>query len=322
MARDFAVGVDLGGTKILTGVGDRAGNILSEMTMATEPEEGLDAVVARLVRSIEGAIVEAGISQEQVDGVAIATPGPLNIEEGIIYQAPNLGWENVNLVELMSDRLPLPIQLENDANAAALGANRFGAGKGSKDMIYITVSTGIGGGLVLDGSIYHGVGDGAGEVGHMTLDPQGPRCNCGKRGCWEAIASGTALLRQVEEGLNEGVETILRAWMAAGKELDGALIAEAARKKDRFALGLYRRQGFHLGLGLANLINLLNPEVIVIGGGVTNAWDLFAETMEEALKEYSLAALLSQVEIKKSLLGSRVGLLGALAVAWAQANDR
>lgn len=319
MVKDFAVGVDLGGTKILTGVGDRQGKIISEVKKATAPGEGLEAVIQRIALSVQEAIENAGLKPEQVCGVAVGTPGPLDIGRGFVYQAPNLGWKDVPLKKLLEEELGLSVHLENDANAAALGANRFGAGAGSKDMIYITVSTGIGGGLILNGNIYHGTGDGAGEIGHMTIDPSGPRCSCGKRGCWEAIASGTALIRKAAEALESGEDSVLREWLNEGRELDGALIAAAARQEDRLALNLYHQEGFYLGIGLANLINLLNPEVIVMGGGVTNAWELFAESMQDALQEYTLAAPLSQVEIKRSVLGSRVGLLGALAVAWDRA---
>ena len=205
--------------------------------------------------------------------------------------------------------------LENDANAAALGENLYGAGKGIDNFVYITVSTGIGGGVVLNGRLFKGQDGNAAEIGHMTINFDGPRCGCGNKGCWEAYASGTALARFAREGIDAGEATKIKE--LAGKEnVKAEHVFVAAKKGDKFALELIEKEGFYLGVGLANVINAYNPKRIAIGGGLTHEWDMFYDRMMQVMRERALGASIEGLEVVKAALGKDVGVIGAAAVAW------
>jgi glucokinase len=312
---DYIIGVDLGGTKILTGLADAEGNILSEVKKPTGEKKGKEAVIKRIKETIYKVVEKQAIDLTQVQGIGLGSPGPLNIKEGIIYHTPNLNLDEVRIVEEMSD-LEVPIFLENDANAAALGEKYFGAGKEVSNLIYVTVSTGIGGGIIIDGEVYHGVSDGAGEVGHLTLIPDSDiQCGCGNYGCWEAVASGTALARLGKEALEAGKDTSIAELVDKIDDVDGAVVAEAAEKEDQVAQQLMEQIAKYLGIGFASLINIFNPGQIIVGGGVSKSWDLIEETVEETIQVRAMDSLRAEVEVVTSNLGDKVGLKGAVAVA-------
>ncbi|MGM0370681.1 MAG: ROK family protein [Bacillota bacterium] len=322
MNKEYVIGVDLGGTKILTALADLEGTILERSRVLVGEVKDKDTIVEKIKETINQVTASAGIDLEQVVGIGLGCPGPLDIEEGLIHHTPNLDLDNVNIKDELNG-LDTPIYLENDANAAALGEQMFGAGQGADDMIYITVSTGIGGGIIIDGEIYHGVSDGAGEIGHHTLDPASAiKCGCGNYGCWEALASGTALSRLAQDAVEADADTIMKDMVTDSSEVDGAIVAKAAEKNDEVALDLMDTIAERLGIGLASLINIFNPSRIVFGGGVSNSWSLLEEKINETIAERAMESLVERVEIIPAKLGSDVGVAGAIATALAQVKNK
>lgn len=313
---EYFIGVDLGGTKILTAIADEKGAILSSIKVPTEASKGQEVIIENICNSVYTAIEKADIAKEEVVRLGIGSPGPLNSKEGIIYENANLPWKNVPIVKLLEERLDMPVLLENDANAAALGEKWFGAGRDVDNMLYVTVSTGIGGGIIVNKKIYHGAFDIAGEVGHMIIDPSGPICGCGNHGCLEAFASGTAINRMGKEAVREDLDTILVELSAGDPEkVDGRLISQAAEQGDLVAKDIWNKAGNYLGIGIANLLNILNPEMVVLGGGVMKAGDLLMNPMIDSLKKYAFESAITSTKICQAVLGDDVGVKGAIAVA-------
>ncbi|HEY66676.1 MAG: ROK family protein [Chloroflexi bacterium] len=319
LSKQPVIGIDLGGTKISTALIDSVGRIMARDYRETQAAEGQEAVIERMLDSARRVIAQAEVTQAQVAAVGIGAPGPLDIEAGVLVAPPNLpGWDRVPLKRIIEDALGITTFLENDANAAALGEHRFGAGRGRQHMIYVTVSTGIGGGLILDGKLYHGASGMAGEIGHMTIVPYGPLCGCGNRGCLEALASGTAIARQARERVARGVPTLM-ADLAAGdpERITAKLVAEAAHQGDAEAREILAEAMNYLGIGMANLVNLFNPELIVIGGGLTNIGELLFGPVRRAIDRRAFRAQAQTVQVVQAKLGKDVGVLGAAAVALA-----
>lgn len=313
---NYYIGVDLGGTKILTAVADKKGKILARKKLPTEASKGTETIIKNINKTIKFVMEAENLKKSNICRIAVGSPGPLDTSEGIIYENSNLPWKDVPIVRLLEEKTGLPVVLENDANAAALGEKWFGAGKNVSDLIYITVSTGIGGGIIINQKIYHGFNDGAGEIGHITLEPDGPLCGCGNHGCFEALASGTAIARMGKEALKEDQPTLLKELSDNNPEkVDALLIEKAAKKGDQVANNIYKKAGNYLGIGIANLINIINPEMIIMGGGIINAEELFWDKMVETLQERSVDPLGEKVKICKVKLGADTGVQGAIAVA-------
>ncbi|WP_018247939.1 ROK family protein [Orenia marismortui] len=320
MEKEYVIGVDLGGTKILTAIADLEGNIIERVRKDTEANKGKDIVIQRLKDTVYEVAKKADLDLSQVKGIGLGCPGPLDIESGIIKHTPNLDLDNVNIVEELSD-LNIPIFLENDANAAALGEKWFGAGKSAKNLIYVTVSTGIGGGIILNNEIYHGANSGAGEIGHITLIPDSDvKCGCGNYGCWEALASGTALSRMGREAVKSDQDTLIADLVDNLSDINGATIAEAVTKGDKVAQEIINRLADYLGIGIASLINIFNPDTVVIGGGVSQSWNLLEDKVICTIKARAMESLVEDVEVVTAELGNDVGVLGAIAAALAELN--
>jgi len=316
-AHSLFIGIDLGGTKIGTGLVGGDGRIIAHDYEPTRAVEGQRAVIGRMLDGARRVMAQAGVHGSQVAAVGIGAPGFLDIEAGVVVAPPNLpGWERVPLKQLIEDQLGISTFLENDANAAALGEYRFGAGRGAEHMIYVTASTGIGGGLILDGKLYHGESGGAGEIGHMTIMPDGPRCGCGNHGCLEALASGTAIARVARERVTRGAPTLI-ANLAEGdpERITAKLVAEAAGQGDEVAEDILAEAMNYLGIGMANLVNLFNPQVIVIGGGLTNIGEKLFGPVRQVIDRRAFRATAQAVRVAPAELGDNVGVLGAAAVA-------
>jgi len=314
------IGIDLGGTKVSTALVDSTGKIIAYDYRGTCAIEGPQVVIGRILDGARGVMAQAGIKQSQVAAVGIGAPGPLDIEAGVVVAPPNLpGWDRVPLKQLIEDALGVTAFLENDANAAALGEHRFGAGQGVAHMIYVTVSTGIGGGLILDGRLYHGASGMAGEIGHTTVVPYGPLCGCGNRGCLETMASGTAIARQARERVARCVPTLI-ADLAEGdlEHITAKLVAEAASQGDVEAQEIIAEAMHYLGIGMASLVNLFNPRLIVIGGGLTNIGESLFGPVRRAIDQRAFRAQAQAVRVVQAELGDNAGVLGAAAVALAQ----
>ncbi|MGH6960933.1 MAG: ROK family protein [Dongiaceae bacterium] len=312
---DLYGAIDLGGTKLRAVVAGLDGNIAGEIIRPSEAHQGPDRVIDRMIETLDAATKEAGVAIPQLRAVGVASPGALDLVRGLVFEAPQLpGWDGVPLVEIMSKRLNLPVLLENDANAAALGENRFGAGRGTRFMIYHTISTGVGGGIIIDGKVYHGVSGSAAELGHMTVWFNGPRCLCGERGHLEAIASGTGLAWRAKELVDRGEAPGLARILREKGDLDADEIADAVRAGDEGARRLFDEAGLYLGIALANHINIFNPEMLVLGGGVlTGAGDLFFDHAERIMRQLARKEPLKYVRLERAVLGDRSGPLGMIA---------
>jgi len=318
LQKEYVVGVDLGGTKILTAVADLQGNILARVRKDTEADKGKEVVIQKIKDTVYEVIEEVGIKLSQVKGIGLGVPGPVDIKKGIIKHTPNLDLDNINIIEELGE-LNTPIFLENDANAAALGEKWFGAGKEAENMVYMTVSTGIGGGIIINKEIFHGAGDAAGEIGHMTILPDSEiQCGCGNYGCWEAIASGTALSKLARKAVETGQDTLMNELVSDLSEINGAVVAKATKEGDILAREAMDKVAEYLGIGMANLINIFNPDTIVIGGGVSQSWELMEEKANLTIKARAMDSLVDDVNIITAQLGSDVGVLGAIATALAE----
>lgn len=307
-------GVDLGGTKINTGLVDNNGKILKSIKVPTLAEEGPDAVIKRIEESILDVLTKAGMKVSDLSGIGIGSPGPLDAEKGVVICPPNLpGWVNIPLVKILSEKFDVVIKLNNDANAAALGEYLFGAGRGIDNFIYVTVSTGIGGGAIIGGKLYNGENSNAAEIGHHTIDFRGPKCNCGNYGCFEAYASGTALSKFAKEAVKGGRDSIIKNIAGEGG-IKAEHVFEAARMGDALAKELIDNEAFYLGIGIANIMAFYNPKRIAIGGGVSNQWDMLYDKMMKTIYERALKPNAEICEVVRAELGENVGLLGAAAL--------
>ena len=312
------LGIDIGGTKILTAVINAKGEMLSRDHSITPAREGQEAVVKSILDSTVRSLDQAGITAANLFAIGIGAPGLSNPETGMLFTSPNLpGWENVLLRDIIEKELGKKAFLINDANAAAVGELHFGAGRGIQNFIYITVSTGIGGGIIIDGRIYTGSTGTAGELGHMVIDDNGPTCNCGNKGCWEILASGTALAREARRRIKEGsVTSILKYAGSDLEKVNAEAIHQAAQAGDNLAVELIARTSYYLGVGLANLINIFNPEVIVIGGGLSNIGDMLLKPAFEEARRRAFKQSYQSVRFARAELGRNSGVLGTAAFAF------
>jgi len=320
----LVLGVDLGGTKILTAVINEQGKMLSRDHSITPAAKGQDAVIQSILDSAGHALDQAGVTAPDISAVGVGAPGLSNPETGILFTSPNLpGWQNVPLRDIIEKALGRQTFLINDANAAALGELYFGAAKGSRNFIYITISTGIGGGIVINGKLYTGASGIAAEIGHMTVDDEGPPCTCGNKGCWETLASGTALAREAKQRLAQGVKTsILEHAGGDTKKVTAEVIHQAALAGDSLARELISKTGYYIGVGLASLLNIFNPELIIIGGGLSNIGDMLLQPAYKVAEERAFTKAWEAVRFVPPQLGRNSGVLGAAAYALGKMNRR
>jgi glucokinase len=272
-------------------------------------------VISSIFATVEKTLSLGKIDLSRVLGIGVAAAGIIDSDNGKVAFSPNLpGWRDVPLRDAIEQRFGTSTYLGNDANLAALGEWYFGVKKKVANLIYITVSTGIGGGIISDGKLYTGCRGAAGEIGHMTIDINGPRCNCGNVGCWETLASGTALTREAIRQIAQGTNTSIIALVGGDiSKVDAKVVFEAAKQGDELAKELISRLGYYFGIGLANVVNIFNPELILIGGGVAKMGDLLLQPAIKVVEERAFATSAASVEIKPALLGDDSGVLGAVA---------
>jgi len=307
--------VDLGGTKIVAAVVTPTGKILPRSSCLTLADKGPAAVIDRLISVAGSAVDRAKLKTADLDGVAIAAAGILDTARGVVTTSPNLpGWRNVHLRDIVAERLNVATCLVNDASVAALGEHRFGVGKGLANLIYLTVSTGIGGGIIVDGKLYEGTDGCAGELGHMVIDAQGPKCNCGNYGCLEVLASGTAMAKEAVSRIrNGGASLMVQLVGGVLDDITAETVATAAREGDLLACQVVNQCAAYLGVGLANLVNIFNPQLIIIGGGVSRMGGMLLRPARKVVKEKAFRLPARTVQIVKSRLGYDAGILGAAA---------
>jgi len=310
---DLFIVADIGGTNIRVALADSNCNLLvrySEPTYASRgPDQGIDRLKG-LIRK-----VSEGVRIEKIRGIVIAAAGPLDPQKGVILTPPSLPtWENVAIKSPIAEEFGMPVFVQSDADMAALGEHRFGVGQGLDDLIYITVSTGIGGGIITGGEVLYGSRIAAAEIGHMVVDPQGPLCNCGGRGHVEALASGTAIARMASEMISSGRESKISDMVGNDlHKLNAAMVAEAARDSDVVADEVIRRAGSYLGIAIVNLIHIFDPQLVIIGGGVSNDFDLLIGPINDAVTERIMPDYKGGADVVRSALGDDSGIFGAIA---------
>ena len=309
----YVVGIDIGGTNIVAGtVAEDGSELLGLVSQPTFPEQGADAVLGRIVKLARDSMKESG---KTISGLGIGAPGPLDTKRGIVLLTPNLGWTNFPLRDRLQAELKLPATLDNDANCAVFGEWWRGAARGARHVVGLTVGTGIGGGIVLDGAIYHGASDIAGEIGHMSIDSTGRRCKCGNYGCLEAYASGPNIAARAVEGIEAGADTALPKYVDGDLErITAQVVYEAAHDGDEYALEVVRDTAKFLGAGVANVINIFNPEVVVICGGVTLAGDRLFVPLRSEVKRRAFKPAVEVCRIVPGELTGTAGVYGAAAV--------
>lgn len=313
----YIVGVDLGGTSIKVGVVPYdGGRVLGMRSMPTNSDHGAKFVVDRMVEMIRGSMGDAtreeNIPDDGFMGIGLGSPGPLDRKTGTVIETPNLGWRNFPLRDLISNSIGLEAELDNDANCATIGEWWMGAGQGVHTLVGVTLGTGIGGGIVLDGRVFHGVADVAGEVGHMTIDSTGRKCKCGNYGCLEAYASGPAIAARAIEGLETGDTSILPSLVNDDlSRITAQTVYEAIVAGDLYAKEVMRETARFLGAGLANLINILNPGMVVISGGVTQAGEHLFEPLRTQIRRRAFRHAEESCQIVSTTLEGKAGVIGA-----------
>jgi glucokinase len=293
----FSIGMDLGGTTFKSLAVSRDGSILARIQAHTDVEGEPETVVQSMVEAIRRLQAEVSTPTRRLAAIGFGIPGILDLPAGIVRRSPNLPrWRNFDLRAALGHHLDVPITLENDANAAVLGEAWLGAGRGAAHFVMLTLGTGVGGGVIVAGNILHGCRGYGGELGHTVVDPNGPVCGCGSHGCLEQFASGTAIARLATPYYGQ----------TTAKQ-----VAEAARRGEAHALQVYRDVGRYLGIGCASFANLFNPQLLVLGGAVANAFDLFIETMHATVRERTFAEIYDSLRIVPSECGTDAGGLGA-----------
>ncbi len=309
--------VDLGGTLIRTARMNPEGEISACVREPIHAERGRDVTLPHVIDAIRRVAPTDGAA---IEAIGISAPGPVDPWQGRVINLTNIpGWQNLPLVDILSREFGCPVWLGNDGNVAALAEQRFGAARGVRDLIYMTISTGIGGGIILDDRLLLGTRGLAAEVGHMTIEVDGPRCPCGNIGCLEVLANGAAIARYAREAIQQGRQTAI-ADLAHGDlgQVTARVVNEAAQQGDAVAIELYRRAGFYVGIGIVNLMHMFNPAMFVLGGGVTHAGDFLFGPIRATVKERAMHDYWVEVPIVPAALGDDVGLLGALALVLSQ----
>lgn len=311
-AADHVLGLDIGGTKLAAGVVTPNGGVLSFLVTPSRPKDGARLTLDRLYELGREAVAAAGVGR--IVAVGIGCGGPLDPYQGILLCPPHLpGWIDVPVVAWTEDAFGVPAVVDNDATAAAAGEHRFGAGVGTCDMAYLTLSTGVGGGLVFDGKVYRGAAGNGGELGHITVDREGRLCrSCGRRGCLEAYVSGVSIAERAREALATGADSLL----AAIAELTAADVEQAALAGDPVAVAVWDATIDALACGLTSIVNLVEPELVVLGGGVTRAGEHLIGPVREAVLRQAMRPAARAVRIVRAGLGDRVGVVGAAAIAY------
>jgi len=310
------IGVDLGGTNLRTALLSVDGDILDKRKEPTHAADGWKKVVGRLVNNINQQRAIAEQRGMHVVAVGVGAPGIIQMDKGIVVKSPNFpDWNNLPLRDELEKALHVPVIIENDANAAALGEQWLGAGCGIDSMILLTLGTGVGGGIVLNNKIWQGADGMAGEVGHMTLIPDGRQCGCGNTGCLEMYASARGIVQSYREASG-------MTGAAQDSAVTSQMVYQGARNGDPVSLRVMKEMGRLLGIGIANLINIFNPQMIVLGGGVKDAWDLFIGATHEEIMRRAFQVPAERTKIVPSLLGDDAGMIGAAAGALQKIQSR
>ncbi len=303
----FAIGIDLGGTDTKGAIVSPEGEVLRQRSIPTQASEGPSAVADRIVALADQLCTDHSATLREAVGIGVGVPG-VTRADGTVVIAPNLDWNYVPIKQELSERFPdLSVEVDNDANVAALAEAKAGIGAGRQSLVLMTLGTGIGGGVVIDGAIHHGASHSAGEVGHMTIVPDGPLCGCGKQGCLEALSAAKGMISEAQRRLDAGEESAL----ARVETLTPKAICDAAAKGDALALATVNHVAAYIGIAVANLLHVLSPDVVAIGGGISAAGDLLLEPIIASTKINTLEGLFESTTIGLARLGNNAGSIGA-----------
>ena len=312
---NYYVGIDLGGTNTKIGILNIEGEIFKSTVIKTLSSEGAERTLTRIWEAAKGLAEDLKIKESSIKGIGIGIPGPV-INQSIVAFFANFPWgENVDIKAMMEKISGVETKLDNDVNIIALGEAKYGAAKGSKTSVTVALGTGVGGGIYVDGKLISGFMGAGGEIGHMKLVKDGKLCGCGQKGCFEAYASATGLIREATSRLIVNKQNLLYT-MIEGKldTLEAKDIFDAAKEGDKFSLDLVDYEAEYLAMGIGNILNIINPEKVVLGGGVAMAGDILMNPMKEKLKKYALAVTLKGIEIVQGMLGNEAGIKGAVGL--------
>ncbi len=317
VARGWTVGVDFGGTNVKVGLVNAAGRVLRRASLVSQEVSEPVRFAESVSRVVEGLSRAAGLRTAQLRGVGVGVPGVVDVPRGVAHSLVNIpGWREVPLRRWLERRLRCPCSVDNDVNAFTLGEWRFGAGRGARVLVGATLGTGVGGGLLFNGALFRGVGGAAGEIGHTVINPRGPRCGCGARGCLEAHVGTAAILSAARRAIRRSPGPLRAAARRARGRLTPALVSAASQEGDEAARAVWNEVGRWLGIGLANVVNIINPDRLVLGGGVANAWRFFYPTLIRTLRAQALGVPARQVRVVRARLGLDAGMIGAAVLAW------
>lgn len=305
------IGIDVGGTNVKIALVNEKGRIIYSNSIPTRAEMGYEYTIGNMKEAIKILLTETKSTPVDIEGMGFGFPGQIDCQKGIVRLAPNIpGWVDVPIANIMEEEFSIPTRVDNDVRCAALGELNFGAGVGCENLICITVGTGIGSGLIINGKLVRGASNAAGEIGHIKLDIQGgPLCGCGDRGCLEAFASGPSIVALAEDYIKGGKSTKYRE--LANPEITPYIVSEAAKQGDPVAKRIFTIVGEYIGVGLASVVNLLNPEKIIIGGGVAAAGDILMNPIKETLVKRAMPIAGAAVEVVPAQLGNTAGVIGA-----------
>lgn len=318
--KQYAVGIDLGGTNIKGGLVRRDGSVVLRESIKTEVQNGPDHVVSRIAMLTRKLIADGGVSVGDVAAVCVGSPGPLDSSQGIVHEAPNLGWVNLPLAAKLRRELNMEVFVENDANVAGFGEAWAGAARDAKCALILTLGTGVGGGIVINGQLWRGVADTAGELGHLTIDYNGRLCTCGNKGCIEAYASATGVAARFKEAVLAGRESSLKKDIIAGKEVDAEAIHVAAVAGDELSREIFEETGKYLGIAVASFVNIFNPDYIVLHGGMVNAGEMLFAPLRKEMHWRCFKSSQRNLHIFPSELGGNAGIIGAAGLAFQRAE--
>lgn len=311
----YFIGVDLGGTNTKIGVVDKNGDICISTSIKTESIKGVNHTLNKIWKTILELIEGLNIKKKELKGIGIGIPGPV-IDKKIVGFFANFPWEkNLNISEMMENISGIKTRLDNDVNAIALGESRYGAGKGYSKSITIALGTGIGGGIFIDGKLISGVSGAGGEIGHMKIEKNGKLCGCGQRGCLEAYVSATGIIRETLSRLQVDKKNgVYRAIDGDLNKLEAKQIFDEAKKGDKFALEIVDYTADYISMGIGNILNILNPEIIILSGGVAQSGDILLDKIKNKLSNYALPIVLENIKIEVGILGNNAGIKGASAL--------
>lgn len=310
--KKYSIGIDLGGTKILIGLVEKeSGKVVSHIKKKTKKEKGPENIVRKMVEGVEELLEESGKSFTEISSIGIGSAGQIDRKNGIIIGAPNLDCYNLNLKEILQDKFNIPVFVANDVEVATIGEQKFGAGKGCADFVCVFVGTGIGSAIVKNGHIIYGATGTAGELGHIIVDLNGRPCACGAHGCLEAYASRSAIETRIEGALKKGRKSCISEYLEEGKAITSSMIRKSIEREDELVTQCVSEVSEYLSGGLASVINLINPELIILGGGLIEAVDYFYKQTIKKAKSKSLPVPAEKIRFSKTILGDYSGVIGA-----------